>query len=183
MLCVVPRDNTRVHASRRHVRLSQVISNAYIRMCIQIYADGYMQLDTHMYSTNLSRELLEMADRPVEVVENGKIVLPGDQVVHASALDAAQLIRVGTGLSEKGSGLVASRSGAVKVLSGKAGDVRVWVDGNARRYSPCVQVFCLLWVWTGTDVEGRLEIACIHAYLYRCTDIHMRACTFPLHKP
>jgi len=126
---------------------------------------------------------MEMADRPVEVAEHGKIVLPGDQVVHASALDAAQLIRVGTGLSEKGSGLVASRSGAVKVLSGKAGDVRVWVDGNARRYSPCVQVFCLLWVWTGTGVEGRLEIACIHAYLYRCTDIHMRACTFPLHNP
>ena len=76
-----------------------------------------------------------------DVAEHGRIVLPGDQVVHASALSAPSLILVGTGLSEIDRGLVASLSGTVKVLaSGKGGDVRVWVDANSRRYSPSIQV-------------------------------------------
>ena len=78
-----------------------------------------------------------------EVAEHGRIVLPGDQVVHASALSAPSLILFGTGLSEIDRGLVASLSGTVKVLAsgkGGAGDVRVWVDANSRRYSPSIQV-------------------------------------------
>ena len=54
---------------------------------------------------------VESSGRSAPLAEHGKIVLPGDQVVHASSLSAASVIRVGTGLSEIGSGLVACHSG------------------------------------------------------------------------
>ena len=84
----------------------------------------------------------EQSVGPAAVAEHGRIVLPGDQVVQPAALANASVISVGTGLVEVSSGLVAARSGTVKVLPGKsgAGDVRVWIDGNSRRYTPSAQV-------------------------------------------
>ena len=76
--------------------------------------------------------------------EGGKMVIPGDTVVHSASLAPGAVVRAGTGLAEVGSGLVAMRSGTVRVLSAKAndraGDTHVWLDSNARRYTPCVQV-------------------------------------------
>lgn len=81
------------------------------------------------------------------VAEAGKLVIPGDQVVRSTSLAPSAVVRAGTGLAEEGSGLVAMRSGTVRVLSPKdgAGDTHVWVDSNARRYSPCVQVCVRKW--------------------------------------
>ena len=58
---------------------------------------------------------------------HGQVVIPGDRVVEASSLGSASVIRVGTGLSEQGVDLVASRSGTVKVLAGTHVCVCVYV--------------------------------------------------------
>ena len=62
---------------------------------------------------------MSVSAAPAPVAVHGKVVLPGDPVVEASSLGSASVIRVGTGLSEQGSNLVASRSGTVKVLAGR----------------------------------------------------------------
>ena len=86
------------------------------------------------------RQQMEAEGRAA-VAEHGRVVIPGDTVVHKASLCNASVISVGQGLSEVGGGQVASRCGTVKVLKGKSGggDVRVWVDGNSRRYSPAAQ--------------------------------------------
>jgi hypothetical protein len=78
----------------------------------------------------------------MSAVEGGKLVLPGDEVLRTASLPPGATVRVGTGLVEVGSGLIAMHSGTVRVLSANksGGDTHVWVDSNARRYTPCVQV-------------------------------------------